>query len=487
MYFFHNPKNVPGLVLLAFILNACNLGDPEPPSAIFPVPNEAQLKWHALEQYAFIHFTTNTFTNLEWGYGDEDPSIFNPTSLDTDQWARVIHDAGLKGIIITAKHHDGFCLWPSRFTEHNVKHSPYKNGDGDVVAELAASCKKYGLKFGIYLSPWDRNHKDYASDIYVEYYRNQLRELLEKYPDVFEVWFDGANGGDGYYGGARETRRIDNRTYYDWPNTIALVRQLAPDALMFSDAGPDIRWCGNERGFVGETNWNMISADTLYPGKRGIIELLNSGSENGTHWIPAEVDVSIRPGWFYHPEEDERVKSPEELFNIYLSSVGRGSNLLLNIPPDKRGLIHENDVNSLISWKKMIDEAFSVNLAATADITASTTRANSSKFSIRNVKDADPSTYWTTDDDIKNANIEINFGNYQTLHYLLLQEYLPLGQRINSFSVEYAKGEEWVKIADATTVGYKRIIPLGGVNAKTLRIKIRDSKACPILSAIQVY
>lgn len=487
MHFFYNSAFAPALIFIALILNACNLGDPEPPAAILPVPNEAQLKWHELEQYAFIHFTTNTFTNLEWGFGDEDPTIFNPVSLDTDQWARVIHDAGLKGIILTAKHHDGFCLWPSRYTEHTLKKSPYKNGKGDVVAEMAASCKKFGLKFGIYLSPWDRNHKDYGTEIYVEYYRNQLRELLEKYPDVFEVWFDGANGGDGYYGGARETRRIDNRTYYDWPNTVALVRQLAPDALMFSDAGPDIRWCGNERGFVGETNWNMISTDTLYPGKHGITELLNTGSKEGTHWIPAEVDVSIRPGWFYHPEEDEKVKSPEDLFNIYLSSVGRGSNLLLNIPPDKRGLIHENDVKSLMEWKKMIDDAFSTNLAANADITANTTRANSSKFSIRNVKDEDPFTYWTTDDHITSANIEIDFGKSETLQYLTLQEYLPLGQRIKSWSVEYLKGDEWVKVADASTVGYKRIIPLGGVKARTLRIKIVDSKACPVLSSIQVY
>ncbi|MCC5932210.1 MAG: alpha-L-fucosidase [Cyclobacteriaceae bacterium] len=487
MYFLLNIKTAFRLVILSIALCACNLGDPEPPAAVFPVPGEAQLKWHNLEQYAFIHFTTNTFTNLEWGYGDEDPSIFNPSSLDTDQWASVIHDAGLKGIIITAKHHDGFCLWPSRYTEHTVKNSPYKNGDGDVVAELAASCKKFGLKFGIYLSPWDRNHKDYASEVYIEYYRNQLRELLEKYPEVFEVWFDGANGGDGYYGGTRETRRIDNRTYYDWPTTINLVRQLTPDALMFSDAGPDIRWCGNERGFVGETNWNLISTDSIYPGKPGIVDLLNIGSEDGTHWIPAEVDVSIRPGWFYHPEEDDKVKSPEELFNIYLSSVGRGSNLLLNIPPDKRGLIHENDVKSLMDWKKMIDEAFSNNLASTANITANTTRANSSKFSIRNVNDGDPSTYWSTNDNILTASIEIDLGESQTLNYLMLQEYLPLGQRIKSWSVEYAKGDEWVKIAEASTVGYKRILPLDGIKAKTLRIKIQDSKACPVLSSIQVY
>lgn len=292
------------------------------PSPVGPTPSTKQLEWHELETYAFIHFTTNTFTGKEWGYGDESPSIFNPTNTNVDQWVRTLKNTGFKAVILTAKHHDGFCLWPSKYTKHSIAASPYKKGKGDLVKEVAQACKKHGLKFGIYLSPWDRNREDYGSPSYVTYYRNQLKELFENYGPVFEMWFDGANGGDGYYGGAREKRRIDGKTYYDWPGTISMVRNMEPNILFFSDAGPDIRWVGNERGIAGETNWNTISPDTLYAGKAGIESLLNTGHENGTSWIPAEVDVSIRPGWFYHAEEDGKVKTPEELFDIYLTSVG---------------------------------------------------------------------------------------------------------------------------------------------------------------------
>ncbi|MDR1595145.1 MAG: alpha-L-fucosidase, partial [Prevotellaceae bacterium] len=326
-----------------------------PPEAILPVPNEHQLAWHELEQYAFIHFTTNTFTGKEWGYGDEQPAIFNPVDFDAEQWAKNISEAGLKALILTCKHHDGFCLWQSKYTEHSLKNSPFMDGKGDVVKAVSDACRKYGLKFGVYLSPWDRNSVQYAQPEYITYYRNQLRELLSNYGEIFEVWFDGANGGDGFYGGARETRKIDNKTYYDWANTHAIVRELAPKAVMFSDAGPDIRWCGNESGFVGDPNWNLINIDTLYPGKPSIERLLNHGDENGRSWIPAEVDVSIRPGWFYHETEDSKVKTPEKLFKIYMESVGRGANLLLNIPPDQRGLLHENDIRSLKEWKQLLD------------------------------------------------------------------------------------------------------------------------------------
>jgi len=222
--------------------------------------------------------------------------IFNPTNLNTDQWLSTLKDAGMKGVILTCKHHDGFCLWPSAYTEHSVKNSPYKNGKGDIVKEVSESAKKFGLKFGVYLSPWDRNHKDYGKPEYITYYRNQLKELFTGYGPIFEMWFDGANGGDGYYGGKREVRQIDRKTYYDWPTTLEMVRQIQPQVLFFSDAGPDIRWVGNEQGLAGETNWNTITPDTLYPGKADIGNLLSTGSENGTRWIPAEVDVSIRPG-----------------------------------------------------------------------------------------------------------------------------------------------------------------------------------------------
>ena len=351
----------------------------EPPAPILPVPSENQLAWHEMETNAFIHFTINTFTGREWGYGDESPTLFNPTALNVDQWISTLKETGFKGVILTCKHHDGFCLWPSKYTEHSIKNSPYKNGKGNIVKEVSDACRKHNLKFGVYLSPWDRNHKDYGKPAYITYYRNQLKELFTDYGPVFEMWFDGANGGDGYYGGARETRKIDSRTYYDWPTTLNLIRSIQPQVLFFSDSGPDIRWVGNEKGCAGETNWNTLTPDTLYPGKPGIGNLLNTGSIDGTKWIPAEVDVSIRPGWFYHSEEDVLVKTPEQLFNIYLTSVGRGAVLLLNVPPDRRGLIHENDVKSLQGFKQLLDSVFFFFLSEEASVKASGYRGKSKK------------------------------------------------------------------------------------------------------------
>ncbi|MBY0435943.1 MAG: alpha-L-fucosidase, partial [Cyclobacteriaceae bacterium] len=362
-----------GLLLLA----ACSKKEVQPPAPFGPVPTAAQLAWHEMEMNAFIHFTINTFTGREWGMGSESPKLFNPSQLDASQWVSVLKEAGFKGVILTCKHHDGFCLWPSQFTNHSVKNSPYKNGEGDIVREVVDACKKANLRFGVYLSPWDRNHTNYGQSEYIAYYRNQLKELFSQYGPVFEMWFDGANGGDGYYGGKNEKRKIDGATYYDWPATLDSVRKMEPGIIFFSDAGPGVRWCGNEKGIAGETNWNTITPDTLYAGKAGIEKLLNSGSENGTHWIPAEVDVSIRPGWFYHAEEDSLVKSPERLFNIYLTSVGRGSTLLLNVPPDRQGLFHENDVNSLRGFRALLDEAFKKNLATTSRVSADSYRGKS--------------------------------------------------------------------------------------------------------------
>jgi len=452
-----------------------------------PVPNENHLIWHEHEQYAFIHFSINTFTNKEWGYGDESPSLFNPSGFDAEQWATTVKAAGLKGIILTCKHHDGFCLWPSKYTEHSVKNSPFRGGKGDIVKEVSDACRRHGLFFGVYLSPWDRNHAQYASPEYITYYRNQLTELLSNYGEISEVWFDGANGGDGYYGGARETRRIDNLTYYDWANTHSVVRKLAPKAVMFSDAGPDIRWCGNERGVAGLTNWNIIHNDTLYPGKPGIGRLLNTGSEDGTSWIPAEVDVSIRPGWFYHAGEDERVRTPENLFKIYMESVGRGSNLLLNLPPDPRGLIHENDVKALQEWKKMLDAAFANNLAANAKVSANSHRGRSKQYAASNVVDGLKDTYWATDDGVKTGSLVIDLRKLQKVNYLIIQEYIKLGQRVKSFEIEVWKDNAWVSTAKGTTIGYKRILPLEGAETSKIRINIIDAKACPVISNVEVY
>ncbi|SFG16187.1 alpha-L-fucosidase [Pontibacter chinhatensis] len=461
-----------------------------PPQPLLPVPTEAQLAWHEMEMNAFIHFTTNTFTDLEWGYGDESPTIFNPSQLDAEQWVRTLKEAGFKGVILTCKHHDGFALWPSKYTEHSVKNSPYKNGQGDVVKEVAEACRKYGLKFGVYLSPWDRNRADYGQPSYVEYYRNQLQEIFANYGPVFEMWFDGANGGDGYYGGAREKRNIDRRTYYDWPNTLQMVEGLQPEpkVLFFSDAGPDIRWVGNEKGFVSETNWNTISNDTLYAGQAGIEKLLGTGAEDGDKWIPAEVDVSIRPGWFYHAKEDSLVKTPEKLFDIYLTSVGRGSTLLLNVPPDKRGLIHEQDVKALQEWRQMLDREFKTNLAAKAKVKADSYRGNAEAFAASNVTDGDKETYWATDDAVTSGILEVDLGKTQPVKYVLLQEYIRLGQRVKSFSVEVWQDNAWKPVADATTIGYKRILRLDSpINTDKIRIHISEAKASPVIANVEVY
>ncbi|MDR1516749.1 MAG: alpha-L-fucosidase [Dysgonamonadaceae bacterium] len=457
-----------------------------PPQACGAVPTENQLAWHEREQYAFIHFTTNTFTDKEWGYGDEPESVFNPTDFNAEQWAQTCRDAGLKGIVLTCKHHDGFCLWNSAYTEHSVKNSPWLNGKGDVVKAVSDACRKYGLFFGIYLSPWDRNHAEYANPEYISYYRNQLTELLTHYGEVSEIWLDGANGGDGYYGGANEKRKI-TVDYYDWRGTIELIRRLAPKAVVFSDAGPDVRWCGNESGFAGETNWCNLSLDTLYPGKPDIMQLLNNGEENGTSWTPAEVDVSIRPGWFYHASEDDRVKSPEKLFQIYMQSVGRGANLLLNLPPDRRGLLNERDVDSLKMWKKRLDETFATNLAANCDVKADSYRGKVRKFAAKNATDGDKETYWATDDKVTVGTLEMAFEKPIVAKYILIQEYIRLGQRVKAFEIEAKKGGVWEKIAGGTTIGYKRILPLDNVETSAIRLKITDSKACPLISNVEVF
>jgi alpha-L-fucosidase len=475
------------LLIFTFSIFACSKEVP-PPAALPAVPAPNQLAWHEMEMNAFVHFTTNTFTGKEWGYGDEKPSVFNPSDeYDADQWVRTFKETGFKGVILTCKHHDGFCLWPSQYTDHSVKNSPWKNGEGDVVRDVMRACKKYELKFGVYLSPWDRNHAGYGSPAYIEYYRNQLKELFSTYGPVFEMWFDGANGGDGYYGGKREKRSIQGSTYYEWPKTLELVRSMEPEILFFSDAGPGVRWVGNERGIAGETNWNTITPDTLFAGKGGIEKLLNTGDENGSHWIPAEVDVSIRKGWFYHAEEDSLVKTPQQLFDIYLTSVGRGSTLLLNIPPDRRGLVHEKDVASLKGFRQLLDDEFKSDLALNKKVIASTTRGDLVQYAANNLTDGNKDTYWATDDEITTANFEIDLGEKQTLKYVLLQEYIQLGQRVKSFTVEAQVDNEWEKIAEATTIGYKRILKFDPTQTNKIRINITASKACPVISNIAVY
>jgi alpha-L-fucosidase len=469
-------------ILFLFIIASCSQQEIKTPEPVGPIPSASQLAWHEMELNAFVHFTTNTFTDKEWGYGDEKPEIFNPTEFNADQWITTFKEAGFKGVILTCKHHDGFCLWPSKYTEHSVKNSPFKK---DVVKEVSEACKRHGLKFGIYVSPWDRNHKDYGSPAYVEYYRNQLTELFTNYGPVFEMWFDGANGGDGYYGGSNEKRAIHGKSYYDWPMTLDMVRKLEPEVIFFSDAGPGVRWVGNEQGIAGETNWNTITPDTLYAGKAGIEELLNTGRENGSQWIPAEVNVSIRPGWFYHSKEDSLVKTSEKLFEIYLTSVGRGSTLLLNVPPDRRGLIHENDVQALKEWRAMIDREFKTNLAAGAEVKASAERG--SQFSASNVTDSNKETYWAIADDVTIGSLEINFDEEKEVKYVVIQEYIPLGQRVKEFTIEAWEENVWQQVAKGTTIGNKRILKVDPVQTERIRISITDSKACPVISNVEIF
>ncbi|MFN8241477.1 MAG: alpha-L-fucosidase [Bacteroidales bacterium] len=454
------------------------------PEPYGPLPSERQLAWHEMEYYMFVHFTVNTFTDKEWGYGDEKESVFNPTALDCNQWAEVAKASGMKGIIVTAKHHDGFCLWPSEFTTHSVKNSPWKDGKGDVLMELKEACQKNGLKLGVYLSPWDRNSAFYGTPEYLKYYRDQLNELLTRYGDIFEVWFDGANGGDGYYGGAREIRKIDRKTYYDWPNTHSIVRTLQPGAVMFSDAGPDVRWVGNEGGWGSPTNWCLLRRDEMYPGG-DFAKILGEGHEDGNYWVPAEVDVSIRPGWFYHEREDTLVKTPEKLLDIYYASVGRNCNLLLNVPPDRRGLLNENDVKALKGFRQLLDSEFSTELGRGMKVKA--TRSRGKGFDPQRVNDGDKSTYWSTPDDVTTASITIDLGSEKEVNRILVQEFIALGQRIQEYNVEALVGGNWQKLTEGTTIGHKVIKKFPVVTTSQIRINILKSKACPCVSEIELY
>lgn len=441
-----------------------------------------------MEFYGFVHFTVNTFTDKEWGYGDESPSVFNPTALDTRQWVHVARDAGMKGLILTCKHHDGFCLWSSRYTEHSVKHAPWKNGRGDLVRELSDACREQGVKFGVYLSPWDRNHPEYGRPAYITYFRNQLRELLTQYGPVFGIWFDGANGGDGYYGGARETRQIDRTTYYDWDTTRQLVRDLQPEAVMFSDVGPDIRWVGNENGIAAETTWLTLSPTGWAPGQvANAIHELAQGHEHGAYWMPPEADVSIRPGWFYHASEDPLVKSAAQLVELYYQSIGRSATFLLNLPPDRRGLIHKIDAEHMRLFRRILDETFKTNLARGAQAAASNTRSHASRFAAANVCDGRSDTYWATDDNTTTGWVELDLGRPQPFDRVVMQEYIALGQRVQAWTIEAEVDGQWLQIGAGTTIGYKRILRCQPVAARRVRLSIVKAKACPTIATLALY
>jgi alpha-L-fucosidase len=452
-------------------------------------PSPRQLRWQQLELTAFFHFGVNTFTDREWGTGKEDPAVFNPAQLDAGQWVRTVKAAGIRQVILTAKHHDGFCLWPSKYTEHSVKNSPWKKGKGDVVKELAEACRKYRIGFGVYLSPWDRNSALYGSDAYNDYFVNQLTELLTQYGRIDEVWFDGANG-EGPNG---------KKQVYDFDRWYKLIRKLQPNAVI-AIMGPDVRWVGTESGYGRATEWSVVPANNLdqaavAAGSQqavafkppGDMQGDDLGSRNkikntrGLVWYPAETDVSIRPGWFYHAGEDNKVKTPEKLLDIYYNSVGKNSLLLLNIPPDRGGLINEQDIKSLQGWKKLRKESFSTNLAKGALI------SSANGLNTKALVDGNYATYFTTKGKDTTTVIELQLPKPATFNVLLLQENIRIGQRVEKFVLEYKDGGEWKRAAEGTTIGYKRLLLFDKVTADKLRLRIESSRLNPTIAEMGLY
>ena len=458
------------------------------PAPILPIPEQKQVDWQRMETYAFIHFGLNTFNDREWGYGDSDPKTFNPTHLDCEQWAKTLVAAGMKGVILTAKHHDGFCLWPFAGNDYNISRSPYKNGKGNIVKELSEACKKYGLKFAVYLSPWDRSRAEYATPAYLPYFYAQLRDLLTNYGPVFEVWFDGANGGDGYYGGARDKRTIDRKNYYNYPRIFQMLDSIQPNAVVFGDGGPGCRWVGNEQGFAGETNWSFLRKGEVYPGYPKYPEL-QYGHADGNQWTAAECDVSIRPGWFYHPEEDGKVKSPEQLTDLYYRSVGHNATLLLNFPVDRDGLINPIDSANAVSFHKIIEHELGNNLVAGMKPQVSNERGG--KYVAKALTDSSWDTYWATKDGVTTADITFTFKKPQLMNRIMLQEYIPLGQRVKKFTVEYLNANgAWQTVdqpEETTTIGYKRLLRFNTVESKGIRVRILESRGPVCMNNIGVY
>ncbi len=464
---------------------------PKQPRPYGPVPTKRQLDWHTLEFYGFLHFTVNTFTDQEWGYGHEDRDLFNPSAFDADQIVETAKMAGMKGLILTCKHHDGFCLWPTRETQHCVRNISWRKGKGDVVGDVSKACARHGIKFGVYLSPWDRNHKEYARPAYISYYRKQLADLMTNYGPIFEVWFDGANGGDGFYGGAREKRSIDSSTYYGWNTTWGIVRRLQPNACIFGDVGADVRWVGNESGYAGDPCWATYSPCGLNGKKPApgatVYQEGETGHRDGKFWMPAECDVSIRPGWFYHRSEDEKVRSPENLLDLYFKSVGRGASFLLNLPPDRRGLVHENDVASLRGFRGILNKLFKTDLARQAVVTASNTRENHPGYAPSNVLDGCRDTYWSTDDLLKNSSVTLDFKRPVTFNVISLREYLPLGQRVEEFAIDVWHGGSWRCHSKGESIGSRRLISGKKTTTTRLRFRVMKAPVCPAISEIGLF
>ena len=419
-----------------------------------PRPSLSQLNALQMEFYLFVHFGPNTFTDMEWGHGNEKPDEFNPEMLDCNQWCAIAKASGAKGIIITAKHHDGFCLWPSKFSTHTVKESKWRNGKGDVLKELSVACKKNGLKFGVYLSPRDRNHPKYGTDEYNEVFVNMIHEIFKNYSPVWEFWFDGANG-EGPNG---------KKQVYDWKKFHSAIRKLSPNTLMFSDVGPDIRWVGNESGIAGKTNWCLLNIDGFEPGAKGPnLDTLTKGNVNGKNFIFAECDVSIRDGWFYHKKEDAGVKSPEKLFDLYLKSVGRGANFLLNVPPNQQGKFSPQDSVALLNFKKLLDKNFKTNLFGNAKVSNKTNVFN---YLLIN---------------------EINTTKPVKFNCVVLQEDINEGQKIAEAEIECYLKHQKVYHTEITTIGNKRILTFPAIEADKIEVRIKSAKGKPIIKPVKIY
>jgi alpha-L-fucosidase len=463
-----------------------------PPSPYGAVPSDRQLRWHELETTAFLHFTVNTFTNKEWGYGDEDPNIFNPSAFDADAMISALADGGMRGVILTCKHHDGFCLWPTKTTEHSVAKSSWRDGKGDVVREISEAAQRRGMAFGVYLSPWDRNNPAYGRAEYIEIYRKQLTELLTNYGPIFEVWHDGANGGDGFYGGTREKRTIDKNTYYDWPRTWDLARTLQPGAVIFSDVGPDVRWVGNERGIAGDPCWATYDPVGTNGGAAapGNVRERESpvGHRHGSKWLPAECDVSIRPGWFWHEAENARVKTPAQLIDLYYKSAGRGANLLLNIPPNREGLLQREDIVALKAFGDYRRTTFAKNLLAGSKAAASEVRGKDRMYGPSNLIDGRKDTYWASGDGVTTADATFDLAHPATFSVIRVREAIRFGQRIDAIAVERWDADAWEAVATATSVGPRRLIKLEKpVTAQRLRLRVTQASASPAIEEFAVF
>ncbi|WPJ97346.1 alpha-L-fucosidase [Coraliomargarita algicola] len=447
------------------------------------IPSPRQLQWQSTELMSIVHFSLSTFADKEWGYGEDPASLFNPSALDAGQWVRVAKDAGIQGMILVCKHHDGFCLWPTKTTEYCVRNSPWKEGQGDVVAEVSAACREYGLKFGVYLSPWDRNHAQYGRPEYVAVYHQQLTELLTQYGPLYEVWFDGANGGDGYYGGTNERRSIDSESYYQWDQIKALVRKHQPEACMFGLE--DIRYVGNESGVAGETCW-ATQTFIGHPSAQQSESPSTLGDRHG-EWMPAECDFPLRKGWFFHA--NDWIRQPEKLFDIYCTSVGRGGAMNIGLAPDTRGLLHDDDIVALQGWKALMDQTFGVDLLQSnvTGVSANNVRAGDSQYAASCVLDGEAGTYWACDDDLPHPELVFELDTPITFNLLSIGEFLPLGQRVDAFSVDIWTEGQWQEVGTATSIGNRRLLILKNAQAQKFRIRFTDCAACPAIRAVALY